>query len=89
MALRREWTEWHLTPRGWEPGSTRHGSNGNNWQDEPEDRVLSAVYKEQQTSSQPVATCGTEESWRTKDPIKAETIPDLLARFGPCPPRLK
>jgi hypothetical protein len=89
MALRREWTEWHLTPRGWETGSTRHGDSGNNWQDEPEDRVLSAVYKEQQTSSQPVPTCGVEESWRTKDPVKLETIPGLLARYGNCPPRLK
>lgn len=89
MAPRREWTEWHLTPRGWESGSTRHGDQGNNWQTEPEDRVLSAVYKEQQTSSQPAATCGTEESWRTKDPIKAADIPTLLARYGACPPRLK
>ncbi len=89
MAPRREWTEWHLTPRGWESGSTRHGDQGNNWQTEPEDRVLSAVYKEQQTSSQPAATCGTEESWRTKDPIKAADISTLLARYGACPPRLK
>ena len=89
MALRREWTEWHLTPRGWETGSTRHGDNGNQWQNEPEDRVLSGVYKEQQTSSQPVPTCGTEESWRTKDPVQAESIPALLAKYGACPPRLK
>ena len=89
MALRREWTEWHLTPPGWEIGSTRHGANGNNWQNEPEDRVLSAVYKEQQTSSQPTATCGTEESWRSKDPETAARISGLLAQYGNCPTRLR
>ena len=89
MAVRREWTEWHLTPRGWEIGSTRHGDNGNNWQSEPDDRVLSAVYKEQQTSAKPEATCGTEESWRSKDPVLAATIPELLARFGTCPEKLR
>jgi hypothetical protein len=88
MPARREWTEWHLTPNGWVSGSTRHGESGNQWRDEPEDRVLSAVYKEQQTSNQPEPLCGTEESWRTKDPAQAETIAGLLAKYGPCPPRL-
>jgi hypothetical protein len=89
MAPRREWTEWHLTPRGWEIGSTRHGDSGNNWQSEPEDRVLSATYKEQQTSTQPEPTTGVEESWRTKDPEKAASIPGLLQKYGSCPTRLK
>jgi hypothetical protein len=89
MAARREWTEWHLTPRGWEIGSTRHGDAGNKWQSEPEDRVLSATYKEQQTSDQPTATSSIEESWRTKDPEKSAVISDLLETHGPCPRRLK
>ena len=89
MAPRREWTEWHLTPRGWEMGSTRHGASGNNWQSEPEDRVLSATYKEQQTSEQQVPVTGLEESWRTKDPEKASSIPGLLQKWGTCPKRLK
>jgi hypothetical protein len=89
MAARREWTEWHLTPRGWEMGSTRHGDSGNNWQSEPEDRLLSATYKEQQTSSQPAAVTAVEESWRTKDQDKAAAIPSLLGKHGPCPTRLK
>ena len=41
MAPRREWTEWHLTPAGWQRGATRVHGQGNTWADEPEDRVLS------------------------------------------------
>ncbi len=89
MAVRREWTEWHLTPRGWEMGSTRHGEAGNAWRDEPEDRLLSMTYKEQQTSSQPVATKGVEESWRTKDPVKLPELEGLLKVHGRCPERLR
>jgi hypothetical protein len=70
-------------------GSTRHGDAGNQWRTEPEDRVLSATYKEQQTSSQPEGTTGLEESWRTKDPEKAAEIPALLERHGSCPERLR
>jgi hypothetical protein len=87
MAARREWTEWHLTPRGWEMGSTRHGDQGNVWVGEPEDRVLSVTYKEQQTSSQPEPTRGTEESWRTKE--VGAPIAELLREHGECPQRLK
>ena len=68
-------------------GSTRHGDQGNMWVGEPEDRVLSVTYKEQQTSSQPVATTGTEESWRTKD--VGAPIVELLREHGECPQRLK
>jgi hypothetical protein len=41
MAIRKEWTEWHLTPRGWQQGSTRREGRGNEWRDEPADRLLS------------------------------------------------
>lgn len=70
-------------------GSTRHGDSGNQWQNEPEDRVLSATYKEQQTSSHPTPVTGVEESWRSKEPGKAAAIPELLEEHGPCPRRLK
>jgi hypothetical protein len=70
-------------------GSTRHGDAGNDWRNEPQDRVLSLTYKEQQTSSQPEATKGLEESWRTKDPLQLAQIKDLLEKHGPCPERLR
>ena len=82
MALRNEWTEWHLTPGGWVRGSTRVQGRGNEWVDEPEDRVLSYVYKETQTSSAPSATVSSEESWRSKT---ATDIQELLGRHGQTP----
>jgi hypothetical protein len=47
MAISRQWTEWHLTPRGWVSGSSRRDGEGNVWRDEPEDRIATFVYQEQ------------------------------------------
>lgn len=80
MAARREWTEWHLTPRGWERGAMRTQGK-NNWKDDPKDRVLSFVCKEEETTSSGV-TNSTEETWRSKT---ATDIEDLLEEHGPCP----
>ncbi len=88
MPLRKEWTEWHLTPRGWETGSTRVEGEGNTWRDEPADRVLSFVYREQGgQSGEPNAT--VEETWRTKDPAKLAEIDALITQFGTCPRALR
>lgn len=82
MAARPEWTEWHLTPRGWERGSMRTQGR-NNWKDEPEDRVLSFQCKEEETASG--ATNLAEETWRSKT---STDIDDLLEKHGPCPKTL-
>lgn len=99
MAARMEWTEWHLTPRGWERGSTRVQGKGNMWVDEPEDRALSFVYKEIESPSQPGVQKSVEETWRPRDttgfpgpiapapPLCAETE-ELLREHGPCPQAL-
>lgn len=83
MAARREWTEWHLTPRGWERGAMRTQGK-NNWKDDPEDRVLSFVCKEEETSAAGI-THASEETWRSKT---AENIDELLSAHGPCPKTL-
>jgi hypothetical protein len=83
MAARREWTEWHLTPRGWQRGATR-SQGKNNWADDPEDRVLSYVCKEEETGASGVHR-STEETWRSKS---AENIDDLLKLHGHCPETL-
>lgn len=83
MAARREWTEWHLTTRGWERGSMR-AQGKNNWADEPADRVLSYVCKEEETSASGVSR-SIEETWRAKT---ADTVGDLLSQHGPCPETL-
>ena len=85
MAIRNEWTEWHLTPEGWQRGSTRVHGKGNTWADEPESRVLSYVYKEVATSSTPEAVVSSEETWRSKT---ATDIDALLRQHGPSPQRL-
>ncbi len=85
MATRNEWTEWHLTPGGWQRGSTRVQGKGNTWADEPEDRVLSFVYKEVETGASPKASVSSEESWRSKT---ASTIDQLLQQYGSSPRHL-
>ena len=87
MAIRKEWTEWHLTPRGWEQGSTRREGRGNDWRDEPGDRLLSYQHCELQGSGgAPKIT--TEETWRTKDPVALEQLEAALAQHGTVPSRL-
>jgi len=83
--MRIEWTEWHLTPAGWSKGSTRVHGQGNTWADEPEDRVLSYVYKEVETSSSPGAQVSAEVTWRSKT---ATNIDELLKEQGPGPQHL-
>lgn len=85
MAARKEWTEWHLTPRGWERGATRVHGQGNTWIEEPLDRVLSFVYQELETDSSPEVKKWAEETWRSK---KAENVDTLIKQYGTCPEKL-
>ncbi|HEX6772848.1 MAG TPA: hypothetical protein VF126_12525 [Acidobacteriaceae bacterium] len=86
MRIRKEWTEWHLTPRGWEQGSTRREGSGNIWRDEPADRLMSCQHVELHTSSGP--NIRTEETWRTKDPEALTRLEAALKKHGPPPARL-
>jgi hypothetical protein len=92
MAIRKEWTEWHLTPRGWEQGSTRREGRGNDWRDEPADRLLSYQHIEIHASGGQPSTfqskISTEETWRTKDPAALQQLESALARHGDAPARL-
>jgi hypothetical protein len=85
MPARKEWTEWHLTPRGWEKGATRVHNQGNTWVEEPLDRVLSCVYQELETDASPEVKKWKEETWRSKKP---EQVTDLEKKYGPCPENL-
>jgi hypothetical protein len=87
MAIRNEWTEWHLTPGGWQKGSTRVQGQGNTWLDEPEDRVLSYMYKEVQGASAALPTATWEETWRSKTVTDVD-IEELLRLNGPAPRQL-
>lgn len=85
MAARKEWTEWHLTPRGWEKGATRVHGQGNTWVEEPLDRVLSFVYQELQNDGSADVEKWAEETWRSKKPAEVD---ELLQKYGPCPQQL-
>ncbi len=80
MPVSRQWTEWHLTPRGWLSGSSRRDGEGNVWRDEPEDRIVTFVFQEH--------TATVEESWRSKTAEAPAHIERLLVEHGPCPKRL-
>ena len=87
MTIRKEWTEWHLTPRGWEQGSTRREGRGNEWRDEPADRLLSFQHIEIHGSAGH-PKISTEETWRTKEPAARQQLEAALARYGAAPSRL-
>jgi hypothetical protein len=83
--MRKEWTEWHLTPRGWEKGATRVHGQGNTWVEEPTDRLLSCEYQELELDDQPEVKRWREETWRSKEDKQLNAA---LEKFGPCPERL-
>ena len=88
MAISRQWTEWHLTPRGWVSGSSRRDGEGNVWRDEPEDRIATFVYQEQIDKAHPEPHLTVQESWRSKAVGAGTGIDDLLTQHGPCPRKL-
>jgi hypothetical protein len=83
--MRKEWTEWHLTPRGWEKGATRVHGQGNSWVEEPTDRLMSCEYQELELDNAPEVKRWSEETWRSKE---HEQLSAALEKFGPCPERL-
>lgn len=83
--MRKEWTEWHLTPRGWEKGATRVHGKGNTWAEEPIDRLLSCVYQELESGSPPELKRWCEETWRSRE---EDAVNAALQKSGPCPERL-
>jgi hypothetical protein len=85
MAARKEWTEWHLTPAGWQRGATRVQGKGNTWADDPEDRIVSFVYQEIETSASPTPRVSSEETWRSKT---ATGVDELIRQHGGCPQKL-
>ena len=88
MAISRQWTEWHLTPRGWVSGSSRRDGEGNVWRDEPEDRIVTFDYQEQIDKAHPEPHATVQESWRSKTVGAGAGIDHLLAQHGPCPRKL-
>lgn len=85
MGLSNEWTEWHLTPRGWERGSERTDSKGLMDRGAPSDSMMTSKYAEVMTSPFSPPKQSTHTIWRHSDDNQ---IASLLDRFGPAPDRL-
>lgn len=86
MAASNEWTEWHLTPRGWERGSKKTDFKGVTRKDKPTDSVMCMCYAEY--AGYMVASSyreSLEETWRLDDD---ELVAKLLNEFGEAPQRL-
>jgi hypothetical protein len=67
MSFRLEYTERHLTPRGWERGTERIDYGKVTQKDPPPDRVLSVRWTEEQPSPYAKIHRGSEKFWRSKD----------------------
>ena len=81
MAASDEWTEWHLTPRGWERGSERVDVGNVTPRDPPADRVLTVRYREYSSWGANL-TVYQDELWRSPD---VESVDSLLRQFCEAP----
>jgi hypothetical protein len=84
MARSEEWTERHLTPRGWELGSERTDFSLKT-RDPPSDRVITVRYREALSDRDGGGEKGTIETWSSGN---RAVIARLKAQFGPPPDKL-
>ncbi len=82
MSASNEWTEWHLTPRGWEKGSTKIDFKGTTTKEPPEDRVITYCYSEYQSSGFGSVDKGHKIVWSSEND---EEIDTLTSKHGKCP----
>jgi hypothetical protein len=85
MGYSDEWTEWQLTPRGWERGSERTDGPGIEFKEPPADRVLTYRWSEIQSSPYSRMHRNAEVKWKSND---EELIAKLKTQFGEAPRHL-
>lgn len=85
MAASNEWTEWHLTPRGWVKGSEKDDFKGLIPRETPDDCVMSAKHSEYAGSVHSGIDRKDEVIWKHAD---AELVDSLLRQHGPAPRHL-
>jgi hypothetical protein len=83
MSASNEWTQWHLTPRGWERG-TEHWDHRTEEREIPPDRVLTVQIGERYPSVFSKPQQYSDEVWRLDD---AAQVGKLFERFGYGPPK--
>lgn len=77
-----EWTEWHLTPRGWEQGSQKREYGDQIKEVEaPQDRVLTCRYHENVTINSVWMQKHTIKIWKDSD---QQLVDKLIEQFGDC-----
>ncbi len=85
MSASSEYREWHLTPRGWEPGTVQLDACPVGVTDAPNDRWLTCVYSEKMSHTTSPVVESVTEKWRSSE--EAE-VTKFLANFGTCPEQL-
>jgi hypothetical protein len=80
--LSDEWTDYHLTERGWEEGSLKSDGEGVTHVDLPDDRVLTIRRHERQGSPYSQMQVWSETEWESDD---KKRLKELLAQFGSRP----
>jgi hypothetical protein len=84
MGLNKEWTEWHLTPRGWERG-TDSVDGIRNEVSRPVDAVITYQYREVRSAADAPLETHHGPVWRSSDDA---AIAALLEKFGDAPKKL-
>ena len=85
MSGSKEWTEWHLTSRGWERGSEKIDFCGIKEKLPPKDRVVTKKFHENISSHFSSLEYNVEEIWSCGNKSK---IDELIKKFGNCPKSL-
>lgn len=81
-----EWTEWHLTFRGWEQGSQKREFSAQLKEVEaPDDRVLTCRYHENVTINSVWMQKHVSEVCKDSN---QQQIDKLIEQFGSCPESL-
>ncbi|WP_223532030.1 hypothetical protein [Pseudomonas sp. BF-R-30] len=85
MSASDEWTEWHLTPRGWERGSEKEDVAGTKKKDAPTDCVMSVKHRQLIPAAGAPLKETNELLWTSPDEAEVRS---LLDQFGPAPKKL-
>ncbi|MCT7577160.1 hypothetical protein [Aliarcobacter butzleri] len=85
MSASNEWTEWHLTKKGWEKGSSVIDFNQLITIEAPKDRLISYKYSEYQSYGFSSVEKSTELIWSSN---KNEQIEKYFLKFGVCPQKI-
>jgi len=85
MSASDEWTDWHLTAKGWERGSEKVDVQGVTNREPPPTRVLSCRYHEFQSSAFSKMKVWHDATWMDPD---SDLVARMILKHGPCPRKL-